>query len=344
MTIRLFAGIVSRMAARTSTTIRPFDGSLASAEGLLGVEQAVFDECPYSAEQVRIMLIDGPQRAWLALSGDTVIGFVIAFPTAGLQDPLWEIDLLAVHPQWRGRRLGTRLIRAASAWTEGIPQQARAYVATDNNASAQAFTRAGLRPGPETYTLLIYRTAGTAMGKGGQTQPPPGVTVRETHSLFDAAEPFPGYPLPDDSAAPNLEPGPQPDSNGFPKSRNSAPLESEAATLPEGDGNLTVLQAEKDGQPAGYAALVGVQTLLYRGVWIEAVEAQDRAAREALIHGAVTRGMMAGIDEVGAMVEARAWPLKNSLLAAGFRSLGEFRRYTANLPLPGLADNRSETL
>ncbi len=335
---------MGRMVARTNTTIRPFDGSLASAEGLLGVEQAVFDECPYSAEQVRIMLIDGPQRAWLAHGGDTVIGFVVAFPTAGLQEPSWEIDLLAVHPQWRGRRLGTRLIRAASASPEGIARRARAYVATENTASAQAFSRAGLRPTPATYTLLIYRTAGTTMGKGGQTQTTPGVTVRETRGLFEAVERLQDYSVPDDSAAPNLEPGPQPESRDFSNDRNVTPLGSEAVTLPDGDANLTVLQAEKNGQPAGYATLVGVQTLLYRGLWIEAVEAQDRAMREALIHGAVTRGMMAGLDEVGAMVEARDWPLKESLLAAGFRSLGEFRRYTANLPLPGLASNHSETL
>ena len=328
LTIRRFVGIVGRMVARTRITIRPFDGSLASAEGLLDVERAVFDECPYSAEQVQSMLADGPQRAWLALGGDTVVGFVIAFRTAGLQDPLWEIDLLAVHPQWRGQRLGARLIRASSASTESIPRRARAYVASDNVASAQAFSRVGLRPTPETYTLLIYRTDGPTRGEGWQTTPAPGLTIHEAASLSEAVD---------------WLPDPYPDPKGADQRSVGKPLGSEVATPLDKDTNLTLLLAEKKDQPAGYAVLIGVQTLLYQGIWIETLEAQERIVREALIHGAVTRALASGLDEIGAMVGARTWPLKDSLLAAGFRSLGEFRRYTAILPLPGLATKSSET-
>ena len=49
------------------------------------------------------MLTDGPQRAWLAIADDRVAGFVVAFATTGLHGPRWEIDLLAVLPDWRRR-------------------------------------------------------------------------------------------------------------------------------------------------------------------------------------------------------------------------------------------------
>ena len=304
LTFGLFAVIVGRMVARERTTIRPFDGSLAHARGLLNVERATFDECPYGAEQVQSMLTAGPQQAWLALGGDTVVGFVIAFCTTGLQDPMWEIDLLAVHPQWRGQRLGSRLIRASAASAPHLPGRARAYVATDNLASARAFSRAGLRPTPETFTLLVYRTNGPALDRDRVIVSPSDLTVREISSFSETT----GDPM----KCPNADEGNR-------------------------ELTLTVLQAEKTGQPAGHVELLGVQTLLYRGMWIESLETREQAAREALIARAVSRASEAGFDEVGAMVKTQDWPLRDALLAAGFRSLGGFRRYTAKLPLPGLA-------
>jgi hypothetical protein len=106
---------------------------------------------------------------------------------------------------------------------------------------------------------------------------------------------------------------------------------------------LTLLQAEEKGQPAGYAELIGVQTLLYSGVWVESLWAQGPAVRQALIHEAVSQAVAAGLDEVGAMAPASDRSLSDSLLAAGFRSLGDFKRHTANLPLPGLAKQSAGT-
>jgi hypothetical protein len=100
---------------------------------------------------------------------------------------------------------------------------------------------------------------------------------------------------------------------------------------------LTLLLADWYGEPAGYAELVEVQTLLYRGVWIESLTAMAQGVREALVHEAVNWTIDAGWDEIGAMVPAPDWRLQDSLLARGFRSLEDFRWLTAQLPLPGLA-------
>jgi hypothetical protein len=98
-----------------------------------------------------------------------------------------------------------------------------------------------------------------------------------------------------------------------------------------------LLLAEQDGQPAGYAELIEVETLLYRGVWIESIQAQSRSVYEALVHEAANQAITAGLDEIGALVPDRDWPLQDSLVARGFRSLGDFYWLTAGLPLPGLA-------
>jgi ribosomal protein S18 acetylase RimI-like enzyme len=324
------------------TIIRPFDGSLADAEGLLAVERATFDDSPYTPKQVQAMLMGDPQgaareasggqRAWLAMAGDSVAGFVIAFATGSLQGRRWEIDLLAVLPEWRGWGLATRLIRAAAAHGAQLAHQARSVVAAGNGASAHAFAHAGFRLQPETCKLLIYRTAGLSPHSGPGRDVPtraPGtgavsasVRVTEVARIADAAWLRSWL---QGAAAP----GPCPSGVGGP----CAQAMPTASDYP----GLALLLAEQAGHPAGYAELIEVQTLLYRGVWIESLVAPTRAAREALVHHAVNRAIAAGLDEIGAMVPERAWLLQESLLASGFRSLGEFRWLTADLPLPGLA-------
>jgi GNAT superfamily N-acetyltransferase len=287
------------MVESDGTAIRPFDGSLADAEGLLAVEKATFDEAPYSAEQVCDMLVDGPQRAWLAIGDGGIVGFVIAFATTGLRGACWEIDFLAVLPAWRGRRLATRLIRAAASQGATIAHRARGVVATDNRASERAFARAGFRRA-EQCALLIYRP---------QEQPPPpwsapGLTVREAAGVEEVTEWLRGEGVPDSSGA------------------------------RQGSQRFTVLLVEQDGQPAGYAELIEVQTILYRGLWIESMAASTQIARAALVHSALSRAAADGLDEVGAMAPEDDRPWQGALLEAGFRSLGDFYWFRADLPLP----------
>jgi GNAT superfamily N-acetyltransferase len=273
-------------------TIRAFDGSLADAEALLAVERATFNESPYDVIQVRSMLTDGPQRAWLAVVGGSVVGFAVAFPTSGLSGTWWEIDLLAVHPDWTGRGLASRLIQVVGTCGAALTRRARAVVSTDNVASIRAFRRAGFRPMPGTCQLLVYRTRGLSPRLSIDL----GVTVREAASTIEAAAWL-------------------------------------VAPPPDGDiPGLILLLAEQEGQPAGYVELIEVQTILYRGVWIESLAASVPRVREALVQQAVNKAKTTALDEIGAMVPQSNWPLQQSLLAAGFRSLGDFRWLVAELP------------
>jgi ribosomal protein S18 acetylase RimI-like enzyme len=278
--------------------IRAFEGSLADAEGLLAVEKATFDEIPYTAQEIQAMLTGEAQRVWLAVGDDQVVGFVAAFLTSGLFGPSWEIDLLAVKPAWTGQGLGTRLIRKAAAQGMAVARRARAVVATDNAASARAFARVGFRRAGN-CDLLIYRPE--------HHTPRPwtalGVTIGEVDSVEALVEWLP------EGAAPR-------------------PAIGSATSL---------LLAEHQGQPSGYAELLAVQTLLYQGVWIESLAASNELVRLALIHETVNRAATAGLDEIGMMAPEQDLPLRQTLREAGFRSLGSFDWFVADLPLPGLA-------
>jgi ribosomal protein S18 acetylase RimI-like enzyme len=299
----------------TAVRIGPFNGSLEDAEGLLLVERATFDESPYSPAELQAMLAGGWQHAWLARADDEVVGFVVAFATQSLAGPCWEIDLLAVHPDWAGQGVATRLIRSASAYGAQVAPRARAVVARENEGSARAFLRAGFRPQLEAYELLIGRLRDLA--------PRPSVTAGVTvRRAAGPAEVLPWRPELEENRDSQRRPG----------------LTSEPAR-----GRSSLLVAEGQGKPAGYVELIHVQTLLYRGIWIEALVAGDGAARGALVRAAVGQAAGAAMDEIGAMVPSDSPALKDALQAAGLASLGEFRWLVADLPLAGLASPRTSS-
>ena len=296
--------------------IRAFDGSLADAEGLLGVEKATFDESPYTATQVQAMLGSNAQRAWLAIDGDQVIGFVAAFATHGLRGACWEIDLLAVHPDWTRRGLATRLLGAAAAHGASVAGRARAVVSTENFGSGRVFARAGFQRS-ERCELLIFRP------QDGVPRPwhALGVTIRETGSIKDVERCL---------------------QQGF------GPSGAGDAGNSQGQPGWALLMAESHDEIAGCAELSEVQTLLYRGVWIESLVASRQVVRIALAHEALNHAAAAGLDEIGMMVPAGDYSLRVALKESGFRSLGQFDWFEAELPmsdfvLPQAVEESQET-
>lgn len=308
--MRLFAAIV--IAMEGEATIRAFDGSLRDAKGLLAVEGATFNESPYTAEQVRAMLSVGDQRAWLAIGEGQVVGFVVAFPTHGLRGVCWEIDLLAVHPDWIRRGLATRLIRTAASAGASIAGKARAVVSTENAGSGRAFRRAGFRR-EERCELLIFRP------EDGLPRPwrALGMTIRQAYGGDDVT-----------GCVQRLGPG------------------FELADLSELQErhNWTLLVAQSGDEIAGCAELSEVRTLLYHGLWIESLGATRSAVRVALVHGALDYGVGAGLDEIGMMVPAAEHSLRVALQETGFRSLGMFDWFETELPMADqpLTEDRRE--
>jgi L-amino acid N-acyltransferase YncA len=87
----------------------------------------------------------------------SLIGFVDAFMTVSWAGyPRWEVDLIGVHPDYRGRGIAHRLINASvEIGREQGAQLIRALIHVDNAASAGAFQRVGFQSAPSTHELYI---------------------------------------------------------------------------------------------------------------------------------------------------------------------------------------------
>jgi ribosomal protein S18 acetylase RimI-like enzyme len=291
--------------------IRPFEGSLRDAEGLLAVDRGTFAESPYNADEVIHLLTNGEQRAWLAIVEGKVTGFVTAFPTHTLHGRNWEVDLVAVQPASQGQGIATELIKAAveGAGGHGLNRsqtapagfaiqrpgggfairrkqngdllsldKARAVVATDNPASQRVFTKAGFTPDETVYYLLLYEIRGFAP----RPPDPCPVTVRDLALSTEEA-----------GAVLRLGQG--------------LMLRSNDVLALAGRQANGILVAVREEEVVGFAELLYVETLLYGGIWLESVIAQgaDRKVQAALISEAVERAKRKRLDEIGCLVRTR---------------------------------------
>jgi ribosomal protein S18 acetylase RimI-like enzyme len=294
--------------------LRPFNASLTDARGILTVDRATFNECPYSPERIVRLLTAGEQQAWVAEVDGHIVGFVAAFPTRTLRADSWEVDLLAVHPRHRRQGIGRALIRQAVKGAAGSgATQARAAVAVKNQASRRAFEAVGFQPLPESYHLMRCDVAGAV------ARPPvPGMeAVRPLAGDADAKRVLQRVP----SSIRTVE--------------DVIKLTSE--------GSNAILVAERDGHIAAFAELVQVQTLLYAGAWVETlvtpalsadrtsqigipsvVEGTHPGEAASLIAAAVEWTKAEGLDEIGCLVAARGWRLREAFVGEGFISEGEY--------------------
>jgi hypothetical protein len=94
-----------------------------------------------------------------------------------------------------------------------------------------------------------------------------------------------------------------------------------------------LLVAESQAEVVGCAELSEVQTLLYRGLWIESLVASRQVVRIALAHDALNHAVAAGLDEIGMMVPVSDYSLRVALNESGFRSLGQFDWFETELPV-----------
>lgn len=271
-------------------SLRSFNGSLKDAQGILAIDRATFNDCPYSPEQIVRLLTGGEQRAWVAQVDGDIAGFVTALPTRTLQAESWEVDLLAVHPRHRRRGIGTALIRQAAKGA----RRARAVVAVKNHASRRAFEAAGFRPMPDPRHLMRCDVAGAAAR-------PPVPGMESIHPLSGEADARGVLRL-----APSL-------------SRTVGEvmrLANSAAT--------TLLVTGRDGRISAFVELVQVQTLLYAGAWVEMLVTSQPDEASLLIAAAIERVKAKGLGEIGCLVAARNWRLHQAFVGEGFVSVGEY--------------------
>jgi GNAT superfamily N-acetyltransferase len=281
---------------------RPFDGSLADAQGIIEVDKSTFGGCAYTAEYICALESDPDRCVWIAEQDERVVGFVSAFPTHSLAASRWEVDELAVRPEAQGQGLGGELVmRAVGAGRRhaGLTV-ARALVAARNLASQRSFTKNGFAP-VASMDLLLYRVSGRV------PRPPQG-----------------GLPVVRDA---------QPDDVDA-IARLGGGASDRVEWLISRSGNLYCIAGGDAG--SGCMELVPVRTLQYRGYWIESLAvAGSRSVAMALFNAAVERAKSDDtIDEVGCLVSTTDSVLRAASVGEGFRAMGEYVSMVLELGTP----------
>lgn len=290
------SGLVEGSLQLRGTVLRPFDGSFDDAHDILLVDRATFAECPYSVAQIVALLADGSQHIWLAEADGEPAGFVSAFATHTLRGLGWEVDLLAVRPEYRRRGIARALVRMAVAGAAGSDaERSRAVVAAENHASRRAFEAAGFCPRPEQVHLMRCHS----LRQTGRRSVPGETVVRrltgeaEAHDLLRLA----------------------PETACDPK---------RVVELLKTGGSTFFLAGREDASVA-LMELVHVRTLLYAGAWIETMVAPGPGEAAALIAAAVEWGRDQGWDEIGCLAPLADRQLRRVLAGQGFRSEGLYR-------------------
>jgi len=285
--------------ARPTIAVRPARPNLPDATALLAVERRSLGDSPYTPEEVLAVLRRPEHRAYLALAGGRPVGFCSAFETPTEAGQRLELDMLGVHPDYRGRGIATSLLRLAldEARGRGI-RLFRGAVAVDNVASQRAFEHVGLRRGPLPCDLTIFELQGEA--------------------------PLPYLP-PGWSAGTVAE--------GAVEAPTDPPMRFGAA----GVGRHVLRLQDEEGRTVALAEVQAVHTLSYRGLWLERCWAASPRALLALAQGLVERARALHLDEVGYLAppgpespteddDAVTWA------RAGYRVAGRYHVYTADAP------------
>lgn len=141
-----------------------FDFSLANADdadGILHVKQAVWPTQDASLDQITSALSDTDFQTFVAVENDRIAGYMACFKTIA-QDGIsrWEMDELAVHPDYQCRRLGCELVKMGTRTAQNLNiPTIRALIQVDNIASQRTFSHWG------------YKVSDTSCGLHVCTQP-----------------------------------------------------------------------------------------------------------------------------------------------------------------------------
>lgn len=99
---------------------------------------------------------DDGHTAWLAQNDGRIVGFADGFLTVNeAGQARWELDLLGVHPDFRGEGIATELVRRCTR--SGFEKGAalfRGLIAVGNSGSEKTFSRCGYHPAGESALFI----------------------------------------------------------------------------------------------------------------------------------------------------------------------------------------------
>ncbi len=126
-------------------------------EGIVTVKQAVWPQEAVNPDYVAANVRNSEHTTLVAVQASKVVGFVDGFMTlsaAGIQR--WEVDLLAVHPAYRGQGIAARLVVANTDAGKAVGAVgARALIGAENTASQRTFVRCGYIKSFGMYALYV---------------------------------------------------------------------------------------------------------------------------------------------------------------------------------------------
>ena len=280
-----------------SCALQPFDGSLGQAQGILSVEKATFGECPYSPEQIACLLNQPTQHAIVAMHGDRVLGFVASFETATMAGHNLEVDLLAVHPDAQAQGIGRRLLTRAGALSTALgARRARGLVGASNPSSQKAFLKADYIPSRSVHLLVCDPSERTASaGQRDLIGVSPLSQCEELRQL------------------------------GLADRRTCLSADQMMSSLRPRRHEVCV--AKQNDALVGFCETLWVDTLLYKGIWIESLRARrhDRRITKELVSHVMDEARAAGLDRVGVLVDQHTNGQVPLLEGLGFRGIGEYR-------------------
>lgn len=134
---------------------------LDDVSAIAAVKTAVWPEEESDVGVIARALQTPTHHTHIAMVDEQVVGFVSCFTTESAQgERRWEVDLLAVHPDFRRRGLATKLIEGTLALPEAQScEYARALIQIDNVGSQRSFAQNGFTTDGQIHTLLICSQA-----------------------------------------------------------------------------------------------------------------------------------------------------------------------------------------
>ncbi|MBM3188565.1 MAG: GNAT family N-acetyltransferase [Chloroflexi bacterium] len=292
-----------------SLVVRRARPVLQDAQALLAVERASLNDSPYGPEELLAVLRRPEHYAYLAYDGATPAGLCSCFETptdAGLR---LEVDALGVAPAYRGCGLATRLILHSvdEARRRGT-SCARAVVAERNTASRRTFERARFVVAPDAGVSKepvseCGRTRGSPLPVA---HPGAGTTTCRASLARSRGYETGSKPSPRDmlvyevrGVAPRPMLGASWAWHVVHEGAFRAPGAAGRAFCADGPGRWVGWLADEAGRTAAMAECLSVQTMAYRGIWVEALWATSRPAERRLARALVEQSKALAVDEVG---------------------------------------------
>lgn len=135
--------------------------TLADADMIAAVKYAVWPSEKTEVSQIRAALQSDEHVALVAVRYDEVVAYQDCFITVAVDGTRrWELDQLAVHPDYQRQRIGRALvIEATKLGRDYQATLARALIQVSNIASQRTFARTTYRTNQTVYNLYLATNA-----------------------------------------------------------------------------------------------------------------------------------------------------------------------------------------